>query len=417
MPGRPPRGGMTDELAFRPVGPDHYDTFRTYVDYAFNPAEGPQDHDDEFDRIADPFGVFEGEDLVSICAHYGFDARLRGEWVPMAGLAAVATPPEHRRQGYVRRLVTASLDRWRGEFPIAALWPFSRSYYEQFGWATANTFTEYTLPTTALSIARERRASRDPDGDWRVRRATADDWADLQIAHEAHAADRELTIRRDEEWWRKRVFRTLGGEHPYVYVCERDGELRGYVVYTFEKTGDRLDARRLEVADLAFVDHEARLALLALLADHDSQAAETVCYAGDNSLLDLLEDPSDADCEIHAGPMVRVVDVPDALETTPYPEDVTADLTLAVADDTARWNDDTFRLRVADGGGTCEQAAVAPAEADAAVGVGTLSQLVAGYHSVDEARRLGDLAVRESRVADVLAALFPPRSVYLRTYF
>ncbi|MEF8851676.1 MAG: GNAT family N-acetyltransferase [Haloarculaceae archaeon] len=408
---------MTDELAFRPVGPGHHDEFRRVVDYAFEPAAGPQDHDDEFDRIADPFGLFDGDDLLSVCAHYGFDARLRGEWVPMAGLAAVATPPEHRRRGHVRRMVEASLERWRGEFPLAALWSFSRSYYEQFGWAMANTFTEYTFPTAALSVARERRTRRDPDGDWRVRRATADDWADLQTAHEAHAADRELTIRRDEEWWRQRVFRTLDGDHPYVYVCERDGELRGYVVYTFEKTGDGLDDRRLEVADLAFADHEARLALLALLADHDSQAVETVHYAGDTSLLDLLEDPSAADCTVHAGPMVRVVDVPEALETTPYPDDVTADLTLAVADDTAGWNDGTFRLRVADGGGTCERAAVAPAEADATVGVGTLSQLVAGYHSVDEAHRLGNLAVRDDRTAEGLAALFPPRFVYLRTYF
>lgn len=419
---------------FRPIPPDRLDDYRQITEYAFRPEEGipgqanvdedesddsTEDGDESDDALGERFGVFDGpgDELRSVCKHYDFTARLRGEWVPMAGLAAVATPPEHRREGYVRRLIAGSLDRWREGYPIAALWPFSRPYYRQFGWATATTFAEVTLPTEQLGFARERLATRDDPGAWTVRRVTADDWDELRDAHDAHAAGRGLTIRRDAEWMGMRRFQTIGDTTAHAYACQRDGEIRGYVAFTFEKTGVGLDERRLTVTDMAYADHEAHLRLLALVADHDSQAAETVYYAGDASLLDLLADPNDADCEVHAGPMVRVVDVAHALETLSCPVDVSGDLTLAVGDDTAAWNDGTFRLRIENGTATCTPVDTPAAEADLTVGIGTLSQLVSGYHAVDEARRLGDLTVRDDGDADRLAALFPPQDVFLRTFF
>ncbi|PSP52700.1 hypothetical protein BRC74_06030 [Halobacteriales archaeon QH_7_68_42] len=281
---------MTDELSFRPVGPDHYDAFRERVDYAFEPTEGPRDHDDEFDRIADPFGIFAGDDLRSICAHYGFEAHLRGKRVPLAGLAAVATPPEHRREGHVRRMVEASLARWRGEFPLAALWPFSRSYYEQFGWATANTVCEYRIPLDQLSFARG-------SADGRPRRVSADDWAALDDAYEARAADETLGLRRDERWWRERVL----DDDTYVYAWERDGATRGYVVYTFESSGEGIDDRRIAVSDLAAADDDTLRGLLGFLADHDSQATEVKLYAPDDTLLDRVPTPGDVECTVHTG--------------------------------------------------------------------------------------------------------------------
>ena len=174
--------------------------------------------------------------------------------------------------------------------------------------------------------------------------------------------------------------------------------------------------RRVTVSDVAFVDHEARLQLLRYLADHDSQAGETVHYHEDESLLDLAPDPSAVDCEVHAGPMVRVVDVAHALSTVPYPDDATVDLTLVVTDDTVAWNDGVFRLRVADGDGDCTPVDHPPAEMDVKLDVGTLSQLVVGYLEATTLQRRGDLDAADDATAD-LAAAFPAETVYLRQFF
>jgi len=427
---------MVDPV-FRRLPAERTDEYRRAVSYAFEPENGPAvagpddagtdtaesgadtgdegaeaggDAGEAGDEPGEHYGVFVGEELCSVCKHYDFTARLRGEWVPLAGLAAVATPPEHRRQGYVRHAVVESLDRWRGASPLSALWPFDHGYYRQFGWATANQVVEYTCPPGALAFARD-------EGTDDRRRVTADEWATLRDAHEAHAADRTLTLRRDEAWWRRKVFRVGDDDRPFVYACERDGRVRGHVVYTFERTGDGPGDRRIDVLDLAFADHRARLSLLAHLADHDSHVTEVVCYHENPDLLSLTDQPREVDCEVHAGPMVRVVDVADALAAVPYPAGASADLTLSVTDGTAQWNDDTFRLSVADGAGECDRVDESAAAADATLDIGTLSQLVVGTHSVADARRLADLSVTDQSVADSLAALFPPETVYLRTFF
>lgn len=414
---------MADDtgVEVRPLSADRFADFRTITDYAFHPEEGPREYDDEPDRIADRYGAFVGDDLVSVCGHYDFRTTLRGEWVALAGLAAVATPPEHRRRGYVRALVEDALTRWRGEYPLAALWPFSRSYYAQFGWATANTYATYTCPPEQLAFARGR-------ADGRARPVGPDDWRELRAVHEAQAAERTLALRRrSETWWRERVLREGSDDRPWAYCWERDGDPRGYVVYEFENDGPEFDDRRLTVSDTAAVDHEARLGLLAHLSDHDSQATEVRLDAGGRlDLLDLVPDPGDVACETKTGPMVRVVDVADALETCPYPEDASADLTLRVTDETAAWNDGLFRLEVGDGDAACRRIDGAESSAaggesavepDATLDVATLSQLVVGYHDAAAARRVGDLAVADGAAADALAALFPSETVYLRTFF
>ena len=109
-----------------------------------------------------------------------------------------------------------------------------------------------------------------------------------------------------------------------------------------------------------------------------------------------------------------------ALSALSYP-DVDATLRLAVADDHAPWNVGTFELRVADGSGECRRvdgsgAGGGSGAADAALGVGPLSQLVVGSRSALELARTGDLEAGEATV-ETLTELFPQESVYLREYF
>lgn len=404
---------MTDDsVTVRPLSADRFHDFRAITDYAFHPGAGPQEYEDRPERIADRYGAFAGGDLVSVCAHYDFRANLRGEWVPLAGLAAVATPPEHRREGHVRALVDDALERWRGDHPLSALWPFSRPYYAQFGWATATKATEYTCAPDQLAFARGA-------ADGEARPVSADEWRALQRVHETAAEATTLALRRrGEVFWRERVLREDDDERPWAYAWERDGEARGYLVYTFEDLGGPKHMnQRLTVEDMAAVDHEARLGLLGLLADHDSQASEVVITGDERTdLLDLVADPDDVECEVQTGPMVRVVDVADALETCPYPDGASADLTVDVRDETADWNDGRFRLDVSDGDATVTAVDDPSGQADATLDVGTLSQLVVGYHDVATARRLGGLSVADD-AADALAALFPPERTYLRTFF
>lgn len=390
------------EPEFRRLSPDHHVAFRRIVDHAFSPEGGPREYDGPAatpDGPGERFGLLADGDLRSVCRHHEFTVSLRGEWVPLAGLASLATPPEYRRQGHVRRVIDGSLRAWRGECVLAALWPFDYGYYEQFGWATGCELVEYTCPPGAFAFGR--------DAPGTVRRVDPDDWERLQGVVEARRSERELAVRRDEEWWRQRVFRTAGGDERYVYALERDGDVRGYAAYTVE-SGD--DGRRMRVVYNAHADLDAYRGLLGLLSNHDSQVETVTLYrpAGD-PLLDLAPDPKAVECQVHPGTMVRVVDVVDALEAIPYPEGPAGTLSLAVEDDAADWNDGRFELSVSDGRGECRR--VEGGDPEVRLDVGTLAQVLVGYHSVDEARELAGLSVASEDAATRLSAWLPPRRV------
>lgn len=386
---------------FRELPPERRVDFQRVADYAFSSVAGPQEYEGSEsipDRPGRQFGLFAEETLYTVCTHYDFTVSHRGEWVPLAGLATLATAPEYRRQGHVTDLIEASLRRWRGEYPLAALWPFDFGYYEQFGWAMGCKLTEYTCPPDALAFGREAPGT--------IRRLDPDDWEELRAVQESYGREYDLTVRRDESWWRERIFRD-GEDGRYVYGIDRDGELRGYVGYTVESDGGD---RRMEVLYNAFADSEAYRGLLGFLSNYDSQVAGVTLYRpAETSLLDMVPDPKVVSCEIRPGTMVRVVDVVDALETVPYPDEATGSLTLAVTDETAGWNDGTFELSVSEGTGECVP--IEGADPDVRADVGTLSQVVVGYHSVEEARKLAELSVEREAVASTLAEWFPSRTV------
>ncbi|NIB99340.1 GNAT family N-acetyltransferase [Halobacterium sp. R2-5] len=394
---------------FRSVPESDREAFHTLVTYAFRPDAGPVEEFDPDDvpapwQVGDRYGLYDGDDLLTTCKHIDFRTRLRGDVHDLHGLSVVASPPERRRRGHVRDLLAGSLEHSRSEdVYLSALWPFKRSFYAQYGWATCTRAVKHELDPAALSFA-------PAHGHGEFVELTADDWERADAVHDAHGERYELTMDRTEEWWRKRVFAGWDDD-PYAYGFERDGELAAWVTYTFEDG----DETALRVRDWACVDHDARLALLRFLADHDSQVDALHLWTHpDEDLLDLLPDTDDVDAELHLCPMVRLVDVPDALEALSYPADAAIDLVLDVDDPLADWNDGAFRFAVADGEATVE--AVDSGSADVRLGVGTLSQLAAGYRSARDLAAVGDLTGDESAVANLADAL-PERPTFLREGF
>ncbi|WP_327052038.1 GNAT family N-acetyltransferase [Halomicrococcus gelatinilyticus] len=399
---------------YRPVPDEYRATYHRFLDYAFSPEAGPQAYESDDDvraRLADRRGLFDGDDLQAVCGHHWFTARIRGDWHEMAGLSAVASPPENRRQGLVTRLLRESLAEYRDrDVLFAALWPFDYGFYRRYGWGTVTRFTKYETTPEALALDTE------PSGEFR--RLDEDDWELLDPVHDAHGEDYALTVDRIEDWWCERALDTWGDADPYVYGWFRDGEARAYLVYEVEEDGDD---KRLHVTDRAHVDHEAFRHVLRFLRYHDSQV-EVVRFYGpaDENLLDLVDDPREVDCEVKTGPMFRLVDVPAALERVVDPGQTAASrdsadsIVLDVTDPLVDWNEGRFALDVAGESVDCTRTEADP---DVRTDVNGLSQVVAGYHSVDEAERYGNLTILDDDAGDRLAALFPSRDVFLRENF
>jgi len=394
--------------------------FEWALRYAFAPSRGPglSVSDDDWPPTSyEPRGVYDGGTLCSTSKLYTLPGRVRGRTTVVGGVGGVATLPEHRESGHVRRLCRDALvwyaDR---DTPLAALWPFSTPFYERLGWGTAYSYSRLTTPPGQLP-AHDARGS--------VVRLGAGDWERLSAA--ADRADRGATFRleRTEQWWHEWVFSDNGWwDTPYCYGYERDGRLAGYLLYHVADDDDQT----LEVDNFVAADEEARRALLGFLGRHGAQV-ESVLLRGDPDAESLtrLDDPGPATCELHRGPMVRLTTV-EALADFDWPVGTDTDgesgvdCRLGVTDplDVA---DGVYRLRVTDGTTEVDRLSESRDDhadgtaTDATVGIGTLSRLTVGACDVATAARLGDLSVDDDRLREALSNVFRPGAVRLRQFF
>lgn len=405
----------------RPIPSEHDTRVHEVLTYAFMPEKevDPEDAPEWLDAFhpralydVDPGDDAAADDIRAVCGYHDFEVRIRDDYHRVAGIAAVASPPETRRRGHVAELLADVHEELRDDgVAFAVLWPFAYPFYRSLGYGVAGETQRVELPPEAL-------AGVVPEKSGAFRRLSTDDLSAVREVHERWATE-ALAVRRTDEWWEKRVFTSQWGQDPYVYGWERDddgdgnGDLRGYVVYRITDPDDA-DGKRFDVWELAAVDREARDHLLRFCHDHDSQV-ETVRIQAPSGF-DLhasLSDPEAAEVTLSAGAMVRLVDVAAGLESLSYPA-AAETVTLAVEDDHCPWNDARFTLSVADGRARVERTPDAPA--DATLPVEALSRLAVGARGAAElaADRVLD---GDDETVEKLDAVFPHERVYLREGF
>ncbi|ADD07080.1 GNAT family acetyltransferase [Natrialba magadii ATCC 43099] len=406
------------------------EAFHEFRQYAFGPSTGiepydPDEHETPRDRRGSRRAIYEDEsatdsDARSICRHYWLETHVRGDTHPTAGLASVATPPEFRRQGYVRDLLAHSLDEYRERgCRFSVLWSFSYGFYNTYGWDTSNQLAHHAFDPDLLSFASA--AIDASDATYSYQPLESDAFARLQSVYETHTERYALAIDRGEWWWRHRVFEGHDVD-PYVYAAERDGDTVGYLVYGFDSHGDsELGERTMVVSELVGEDHEAFLALLAFCHRHASQVEEVVLELPPEApFRETVHAPDEVETTIETGPMVRVVDVAETLSALSYSQDVETTCSLSVTDPLAEWNNGTFELSVRDGSAVCERVRDAGDErdsiADACLDSAALSQLVVGARSARKLARTNRLEAADEVVSE-LARLFPETGVYFGDHF
>lgn len=394
---------------YRPVPEDDLDAYRAVLDYAFRAEAGPEPErdEDEPDPLGERRGLYDGDTLVTTAAHHRFTVSVRGRWLDIAGLSAVATLPQHRRQGYVSQLLRESLAEYREwDRPFCLLWPFKHAFYRRFGWGRLADLGRYEFePNTISAVADHPLAAGE------FRRLGTDDVGALQSLDERFAERYDLAMARTVEWYRNRYFESWDGD-PFVYGWDHDGELRGALRYDVKEADDE---SLLRVLEFGAPDDAAIVNLLRFLYRHEDQADQIQLYAPvDDLLFDLVEDPPAVELTVRPGPMGRIVDVESALEALPAPADVETSVTLSVGDDLADWNDDTFAVEAS--GGAIEVERGADDGPRAALPIETLSRLALGTTTARRAAVAGGLEADEATL-DRIRDLFGPRAAFLREFF
>jgi predicted acetyltransferase len=300
-----------------------------------------------------------------------------GRGVPMVGIAGVGVAPEARGRGAGAALMRAAVQEMGEEgVALSGLYPATQPLYRRVGYEQAGHRFEVRLPVRFVDT-RER--------GMEVRPVTEAETPAVKACFAAFGAAFNGALDRTEYiWGRIRANRDIT-YHGFAAVGDT-GAIEGYVYLSQTRKMDR-GRQDLTLSDLAFTTARAGRRLLAFLADFSSMADDIVLYGGPlhPALFLLSEQRYRMDLREHW--MLRVCDVPRAMEARGYAPGPRAELHLDIRDELLPKNQGRWTVSVEGG-----RAAVAKGgRGDLRLDVRALAPLYSGLISARQLRLLGHL--------------------------
>lgn len=353
-------------------------------------------------------GIFDDEGtLLSGLRFLWNDLWLGNSKVKMAGITNVSTPPEHRRHGYLRQLLLATLAEERENgYNVSGLYPFEFPFYRKFGYELASATQE-----VAISVAALAQFKTQTKGRWK--KANADDWQKFKELYDTSCVGKfGRNTREQEVWWRRRIFILLQNgvaknNEAYLWYDEA-GKARAYIVFSYKNLAKDWD-REIIIRDMVWLDEAARHEIFAFFANQDSQALK-IWFSTEpgDEILSRLSDPRQAELKLQPGYMLRLVDVKGALAERSWPEEACGKISIAVKDDTMEWNDNqTYQMEI-EAGKASVKTTQGTDSAGLSCDVRTLAQLYAGYLTIQTAVRLNKLVVHNPAELKLAGQIFSP---------
>lgn len=395
---------MTIEI--RPVQTDEEWRQHSFIAaYAFNGDRGDEarDRKGEYYQWDWTLAAFDGGEMAAGLVIVPFEQYINGGQISVGGIASVSCLPERRRGGHVSALLRQSLATMRDAGQVLSLLGTPHfSLYRKYGYEIAGRQISYAFPpkTTRLRLPA-------PRGSFR--RVTADEWQVLDALHAAHFSSRNGAFARSEPRWRTQIFHALGKQHDAVVWVNAAGEPRGYAVY---RTANRpapsmpWGETTLRVEDWVALDADAYAAILQYLLNHDLVHQIVLLTSSDEPFADAFEEPFHIKEPPGAwlGHMLRLVDVPRALEARPVlPQAWGHSVTIALTDESAPWNAGTWHIECAEGRMSAERTATAP---QLEMDVRALAPIYNGHTKPVDALRVGTLRANDPAAVKAATQIF-----------
>ena len=325
------------EIEIRIVEPEEFAALGV-SHYAF--SKSPSKPDPEWARKwlkysthSQGLAVFEDGKPQTSCAVHTMTENVRGKVFPMGGIGGVATFPQSRRKGHVRKMMARSFELMHEQgMAVSTLYPFRDSFYERLGYAefAKNRFAtlrpEHLAPLlrTSLPGEVEQLGVEECFDEW---------WGFLEsLQPERHGFalfNRSHTVEwRDEnEFW--------------VAMVREDGIATGAM--SFRITGH---TEALVADTFYYTTPAARYQLMAWIARHVDQVSEAVIELGPEEYpelwhRDLAVQSSTEYRNSWPAPMGRVVTVAE-LGGIAVGSDVS--IAVTVMDDRCPWNNGVWTL-------------------------------------------------------------------------
>ncbi|WP_170885623.1 GNAT family N-acetyltransferase [Bacillus alkalicellulosilyticus] len=337
-------------------------------------------------KISNPehtVGYFEENELLAKMTVLPLAVTVADTSFEMAGIAGVATYPEHRRKGLVKSLLYEGLQELRQkQIPLAFLFPFSIAFYRKYGW-------ELFCDQHILTLTKEQLPNVKMDKGKMVR-VSQTEYKPLAEIYEQYALRYNGMLVRKDEWWTNWLFMRKNGNISIYY--DENNKPQGYIIYEVK---DRV----MTVHELVYLDHSSRIGLWAFIKNHDSMVSKVVCEIQSDDVLPYwLENPK-VNQEIIPYFMARIVDVELFLKQYPFERGDDDILFLHLQDEYTTWNQAIYQITFSSSGthdvkkypviekGSCQHAPKKGIRLE----IGTLTTMLLNYKKANDLLEIGKI--------------------------
>ncbi len=337
-----------------------------------------------------------GKEVVANVSFFEDAANIiRGKSVPFSAVWGVATLPQHRRKGLIRKLFVESFKGMREkDISLSILAPFYKTYYEMFGYSLAEHRVRHEFPRTLLRLVK---------GDESITNRELSDPSEAKIAQKL-----ENSMSR----FGSRNFHTLSTlermiKENHFHLFERDSEPVGIVKFYFNKVKEH----RLELGVYAtsYTTLDVLPSIVELVG-HYAMNATTVRWYCDPQVpiryyMDDLEGWKSVDW---SGMMMRVVDFERYCAAISVPIHASESVILRLDDKMCPWNQGTYKLTPNEGSLEIERLDNST-EPELSLDALRLSEVIGGLTPAIALRSLGKIDC-SAESAEKLEAMFPADS-------
>ncbi|GIO23079.1 enhanced intracellular survival protein Eis [Oceanobacillus sp. J11TS1] len=248
------------------------------------------------------WGWMEGENLAAKVHIIPLETRIHGKVMKTGGISSVATWPEYRRKGAVRKLLLHAIGEMKKEGQIISyLAPFSVPFYRKFGWEMTINEMQFTIPMD--------RVPRFKDTSGYVRRLKKGEESILKDVYQEYTKQYTGMLVRDDHWWEHKIFSKE--QLTTVISYDDEGNADGYIRY-------KVRDNKMDIDEWVAVTPNSKKRLLQFIANHDSMAKEVHITLPDDDLLPLFLEEPRAKQEQEPYFMTRIVDVEAFLKMYPF---------------------------------------------------------------------------------------------------
>ncbi|MBY0310938.1 MAG: GNAT family N-acetyltransferase [Phycisphaerales bacterium] len=271
-----------------------------------------------------------------------------GRSVSMLGIAGVGVPPEARGSGVARAMMGDALrEAHEDGFALSALYASTQALYRQVGYEQAGFQFRTRIPVRQIDVRPP--AAKTPS----VRPLTPDDENDVRDCYRDFATNFSGPLDRGPYVWRRtREWR----DKSYSGFGVSEGRsLEGYVFLAQEQGENIYGKHDVLISDIAFTTPRAARRLLGFLADFATMGESIVLQCGPLHPLISLTNAIMLKIEKQEYWMLRIVNVPKALEQRGYHPAARGVVQLDLHDETIPANSGSWTLAVERGQATVKK--------------------------------------------------------------